>query len=184
MGVNKCGTSAASFFLSNHPEVQKAKGETNFFNDDRNYEKGYSWYSQQFPEPQEGIKMYEKTPSYYKSSEAPKRVKIGNKDIKLINVGKIFINPWRKNMYFLTSNISSYFKFVITYTERFHDSSIFKNTPLKNWVNLARLWKISTKNWRRLERTSVIFWMTSNVMKALEQWKVFYFTDLSHHFFI
>ena len=92
MGVNKCGTSAASFFLSNHPEVKKAKGETNFFNDDRNYEKGYSWYSQQFPEPQEGIKMYEKTPSYYKSSEAPKRVKMGNKDIKLINVGKILYN--------------------------------------------------------------------------------------------
>lgn len=87
MGVNKCGTTAASFFLSNHPELQKAQGEPNFFNMDANYKKGYKWYSNQFPKSQNGLKTYEKTPSYYKSIDAQKRVKAANKNIKLVNVG-------------------------------------------------------------------------------------------------
>lgn len=86
MGVNKCGTTAASFFLSNHPELQKAQGEPNFFNMDANYKKGYKWYSNQFPKSQDGLKTYEKTPSYYKSIDAQKRVKAANKNIKLVNV--------------------------------------------------------------------------------------------------
>jgi len=86
MGVNKCGTSAASLFLSNHPEVQKAVGEPNFFNMDSNYKRGFSWYSKQLPKAVEGLQTYEKTPSYYKSVEAQKRVKAANKNIKLVNV--------------------------------------------------------------------------------------------------
>lgn len=88
MGVNKCGTTAASFFLSNHPELQKAAGEPNFFNLDENYKRGFKWYSQQFPDAQKGLKTYEKTPSYYKSVDAQKRIKSANKHIKLVNVGK------------------------------------------------------------------------------------------------
>ena len=87
MGVNKCGTTAASFFLSNHPELQKAQGEPNFFNLDNNYKKGFTWYSNQFANLTTGLKAFEKTPGYYKSLDAPKRIKSANKNIKLINVG-------------------------------------------------------------------------------------------------
>lgn len=85
-GVNKCGTTAASFFLEKHSELQKAFFETNFFNTDGMYEKGFSWYSQQFPTREEGKKMYEKTPAYYKSHVAPERIKAMNEDVQLITV--------------------------------------------------------------------------------------------------
>lgn len=85
-GVNKCGTTAASFFLEKHSKLQKAHVETNFFNTDDNYSRGFGWYSEQFPEPQEGKLMYEKTPAYYKSHVAPERIKFAKPDIKLITV--------------------------------------------------------------------------------------------------
>ena len=92
MGVNKCGTTAASFFLSNHPEVQKARGEPNFFNLDSNYEKGFEWYSAQFPPAKPGVKTYEKTPGYYKSIKTQRRIKAANKNIKLVNVGRYILS--------------------------------------------------------------------------------------------
>merc|ERR1711972_1071550 len=53
---------------------------------DDNYSRGFGWYSEQFPEPQEGKLMYEKTPAYYKSHVAPGRIKFAKPDIELITV--------------------------------------------------------------------------------------------------
>jgi len=85
-GVNKCGTTAASFFLDKHSKLQKAKMETNFFNTDDNYERGFAWYSEQFPPRQDDKMIYEKTPAYYKSHVAPERIKAAKKDIQLVTV--------------------------------------------------------------------------------------------------
>lgn len=85
-GVNKCGTTAASFFLGKHTGLQRANLETNFFNTDDMYSKGFEWYVEQFPEPIEGKKMYEKTPAYYKSHVAPLRIKAAKEDIQLVTV--------------------------------------------------------------------------------------------------
>ena len=52
------------------------------------YKLGFEWYSKQFPEPEEGKLMYEKTPAYYKSHVAAERIKAMNKDVQLITVGK------------------------------------------------------------------------------------------------
>ena len=87
-GVNKCGTSAAARFLFNHPDLDRALGEPNFFNIDENYNKGLEWYKSQFPKKSKNKKIiFEKTPSYYKSPIVQKRIKSMNPNIKLINIG-------------------------------------------------------------------------------------------------
>jgi len=50
------------------------------------YKMGFEWYSKQFPVPEEGKLMYEKTPAYYKSHVAAERIKAMNKDVQLITV--------------------------------------------------------------------------------------------------
>ena len=89
-GVNKCGTSAAARFLYNHPDLDRASGEPNFFNLDENYNKGFAWYGAQFPNSTVGDNklLFEKTPSYYKSADVQKRIKAMNPNIKLVNIGK------------------------------------------------------------------------------------------------
>lgn len=87
-GVDKCGTTAASLFLGKHSGLEKTNLETNFFNTDDLYRKGFAWYNRLFPKPKEGIKMFEKTPLYYKSHVAPLRIKAAKADIQLVNVGK------------------------------------------------------------------------------------------------
>ena len=86
-GVNKCGTSAASRFLADHPNISKAHGEPNFFNIDENYAKGFAWYSFQFTNTEVGTLRFEKTPSYYKSIDAQMRIQKMNPNIKMVLVG-------------------------------------------------------------------------------------------------
>lgn len=86
-GVNKCGTSAASRFLFNHPDLSKAHGEPNFFNIDKNYERGFSWYSSQFKKSKNGTLQFEKTPTYYKSINGQKRMHKMNPNMKMVTVG-------------------------------------------------------------------------------------------------
>ena len=86
-GVNKCGTSAASRFLADHPNISKAHGEPNFFNIDENYAKGFAWYSSQFTNTEVETLRFEKTPSYYKSIDAQMRIQKMNPNIKMVLVG-------------------------------------------------------------------------------------------------
>lgn len=48
--------------------------------------KGFKWYSSLFPNATKDKKTYEKTPSYYKSKVAQKRIKAADPNIKLVNV--------------------------------------------------------------------------------------------------
>ena len=80
--------------------------------------------------------MYEKTPSYYKSSEAPKRVKIANKDMKLINVGackNIFFENDKKFCEFYSGiSIIVSLQYVTMSTELSRATFTFKNTHRKS----------------------------------------------------
>lgn len=84
IGVMKCGTSAISKFLSDHPLLYDM-GETYFFN--RNYKEGYKYYSQFMSHYAAGQIPFEKTPTYYLDfSHSPERILQMNKNIKIIFV--------------------------------------------------------------------------------------------------
>jgi len=88
VGVMKCGTGATQHFLHNHPDLQQAKQETYFFNNDHKYlELGYDWYLNMYKFPTHDHQMnYEKTPTYYKSVRAQPRIKAMNETVKLVNI--------------------------------------------------------------------------------------------------
>ncbi|KAM4828989.1 heparan sulfate glucosamine 3-O-sulfotransferase 4 isoform 1-T1 [Thomomys bottae] len=84
IGVKKGGTRALLEAIRVHPDVRAVGVEPHFF--DRNYEKGLEWYRNVMPKTVEGQLTMEKTPSYFVTSEAPKRIHSMAKDIKLIVV--------------------------------------------------------------------------------------------------
>lgn len=88
-------------FLRIHPDVRAAGNEVHFF--DKNYalgkisqrnafqslifiHLGFQWYRQHMPPTLEGQLTIEKTPSYFITREAPRRVQLMNPSIKLLLV--------------------------------------------------------------------------------------------------
>uniref|UniRef100_A0A8D0GRX2 Sulfotransferase n=1 Tax=Sphenodon punctatus TaxID=8508 RepID=A0A8D0GRX2_SPHPU len=84
IGVKKGGTRALLEAIRAHPDVRAVGVEPHFF--DRNYEKGLEWYRNVMPKTLEGQITMEKTPSYFVTNEAPKRIHSMAKDTKLIVV--------------------------------------------------------------------------------------------------
>uniref|UniRef100_H3DMM0 Sulfotransferase n=1 Tax=Tetraodon nigroviridis TaxID=99883 RepID=H3DMM0_TETNG len=84
IGVKKGGTRALLEALRVHPDVRAVGNEPHFF--DRNYEKGLDWYRELMPSTLEGQITMEKTPSYFVTNHAPKRIHSMARDIKLIMV--------------------------------------------------------------------------------------------------
>ncbi|XP_053132401.1 heparan sulfate glucosamine 3-O-sulfotransferase 4-like [Hemicordylus capensis] len=84
IGVKKGGTRALLEALRAHPDVRAVGTEPHFF--DRYYDKGLDWYRDVMPKTLEGQLTMEKTPSYFVTNEAPKRIHSMAKDTKLIVV--------------------------------------------------------------------------------------------------
>uniref|UniRef100_A0AAY5EG94 Sulfotransferase n=1 Tax=Electrophorus electricus TaxID=8005 RepID=A0AAY5EG94_ELEEL len=84
IGVKKGGTRALLEFLRVHPDVRAVGAEPHFF--DRFYEKGLEWYRNIMPRTLEGQITMEKTPSYFVTREAPRRVYAMSRHTKLIVV--------------------------------------------------------------------------------------------------
>ncbi|XP_038618702.1 heparan sulfate glucosamine 3-O-sulfotransferase 4 [Tachyglossus aculeatus] len=84
IGVKKGGTRALLEAIRAHPDVRAVGTEPHFF--DRNYERGLDWYRNVMPKTVEGQITMEKTPSYFVTNEAPKRIHSMAKDTKLIVV--------------------------------------------------------------------------------------------------
>ncbi|XP_066134577.1 heparan sulfate glucosamine 3-O-sulfotransferase 4 [Saccopteryx bilineata] len=84
IGVKKGGTRALLEAIRVHPDVRAVGVEPHFF--DRNYEKGLEWYRNVMPKTVDGQITMEKTPSYFVTNEAPRRIHSMAKDIKLIVV--------------------------------------------------------------------------------------------------
>ncbi|KAG5322045.1 HS3S4 sulfotransferase, partial [Acromyrmex heyeri] len=84
IGVKKGGTRALLEFLRLHPAIRAAGSEVHFF--DHHYVKGFRWYRRRMPPTLIGQITMEKTPSYFVTSEVPKRVKHMNPGMKLIVV--------------------------------------------------------------------------------------------------
>ncbi|XP_015595536.1 heparan sulfate glucosamine 3-O-sulfotransferase 6 [Cephus cinctus] len=84
IGVKKGGTRALLEFLRLHPDIQAAGSEVHFF--DHHYAKGFHWYRHRMPPTLDGQITMEKTPSYFVTAEAPRRVQHMNPGTKLIVV--------------------------------------------------------------------------------------------------
>ncbi|XP_053678778.1 heparan sulfate glucosamine 3-O-sulfotransferase 6 [Anopheles nili] len=84
IGVKKSGTRALLEFVRLHPDVRAAGCEVHFF--DRHYEKGLAWYRHHMPPTIEGQITMEKTPSYFITREAPRRVRHMNPATRLLVV--------------------------------------------------------------------------------------------------
>ncbi|XP_029433053.1 heparan sulfate glucosamine 3-O-sulfotransferase 4-like [Rhinatrema bivittatum] len=84
IGVKKGGTRALLEALRVHPDVRAVGMEPHFF--DRNYEKGLEWYRDLMPRTVDGQITMEKTPSYFVTNDAPKRIHSMAKDSKLMVV--------------------------------------------------------------------------------------------------
>ncbi|MEM1282984.1 MAG: sulfotransferase domain-containing protein [Chlamydiota bacterium] len=75
IGAQKSGTSSLYYYLTNHPQITKAKGkEIHYFN--RNFSKGIKWYKSQFPKKTKKSDFLtgEATPEYLFCSQIPKMV--------------------------------------------------------------------------------------------------------------
>lgn len=84
IGVKKGGTRALLEFLRLHPAVRAAGSEVHFF--DHHYLKGFHWYRRRMPATMVSQITMEKTPSYFVTSEVPRRVQRMNPEMKLILV--------------------------------------------------------------------------------------------------
>ncbi|XP_023444816.2 heparan sulfate glucosamine 3-O-sulfotransferase 6 [Dasypus novemcinctus] len=84
VGVKKGGTRALLEFLRLHPDVRALGPEPHFF--DRCYERGLAWYRGLMPRTLEGQITLEKTPSYFVTREAPRRIHGMSPATKLIVV--------------------------------------------------------------------------------------------------
>ncbi|KAI5091602.1 heparan sulfate glucosamine 3-O-sulfotransferase 2, partial [Silurus meridionalis] len=84
VGVKKGGTRAVLEFIRIHPDVRALGTEPHFF--DRNYDRGMDWYRGLMPRTLDSQITMEKTPSYFVTREAPRRIASMSQDTKLIVV--------------------------------------------------------------------------------------------------
>ncbi|XP_061606375.1 heparan sulfate glucosamine 3-O-sulfotransferase 2 [Phyllopteryx taeniolatus] len=84
VGVKKGGTRAVLEFIRIHPDVRALGTEPHFF--DRNYDRGLDWYRGLMPRTLDSQITLEKTPSYFVTREAPRRICSMSQQTKLIVV--------------------------------------------------------------------------------------------------
>ncbi|XP_010873208.1 heparan sulfate glucosamine 3-O-sulfotransferase 2 isoform X1 [Esox lucius] len=84
VGVKKGGTRAVLEFIRIHPDVRALGTEPHFF--DRNYDRGLNWYRGLMPRTLDSQITLEKTPSYFVTQEAPRRIASMSPNTKLIVV--------------------------------------------------------------------------------------------------
>lgn len=85
IGAQKSATSWLHDVLSEHAEIFASEPkELNFFT--ANYDRGQNWYESHFPDKRAGYVCGECSPTYFFSSDAPKRAQQYNPDLRLIAV--------------------------------------------------------------------------------------------------
>uniref|UniRef100_A0A0N5C9E2 Sulfotransfer_1 domain-containing protein n=1 Tax=Strongyloides papillosus TaxID=174720 RepID=A0A0N5C9E2_STREA len=84
IGVRKGGTRALLDALSLHPMIKIARHELHFFDNNETYFKGIDWYRNQMPLADENQIVIEKTPAYFTTPYAAKRIYQFNPNIKII----------------------------------------------------------------------------------------------------
>ena len=83
-GTKKGGTRALLEFLNMHSQIKRAKNEVHYY--DKNFARGLDWYIQQMPNISEGQIALEKTPGYFHTLGAARRMWAVKNDTKLIMI--------------------------------------------------------------------------------------------------
>lgn len=83
-GAPKSGTTALRDYLSQHPDIYMAEGEVRYYNQEKNYKQGLSWYEKHFLDRTNEKAVGEKTPSYMYLSDVPEKMHKDNPNVKLI----------------------------------------------------------------------------------------------------
>lgn len=84
IGARKAGTRALLGFLDLHPNIVTNKKEEHFFDRNENYKNGLEWYRNHMPLSLPDQVTMEKTPAYFHSEQAVKRVHEMNSSVRLI----------------------------------------------------------------------------------------------------
>ncbi len=84
IGVRKGGTRALIDMLQSHPDIESAKGEVHYFDDDEHYAMGLEWYISRMALTAPGQTTIEKSPSYFITRDVPQRMYMASRDLKLI----------------------------------------------------------------------------------------------------
>ncbi|XP_070581455.1 heparan sulfate glucosamine 3-O-sulfotransferase 2-like [Ptychodera flava] len=86
VGVKKCGTSALRFFMNSHPQVMFSDDvEVHYFDKRNNHT--IKWYLEKMPYTTQDQISTEKTPRYFVSADAPRRIfEDISPDVKIIMV--------------------------------------------------------------------------------------------------
>lgn len=83
VGAQKCGTSTLHRMLREHPQIHMSKAkELHFF--DRNFDRGLSWYSEQFAPRRQHVQVGETTPIYMYNNMARQRLIETLPDVKIV----------------------------------------------------------------------------------------------------
>jgi hypothetical protein len=88
IGAQKAGTTALQQYLSQHPQMRCAREkEVRFFNRDKFYALGDSWYLRHFPyRLKPGLRLFEASPAYLYFPFVPDRIFRFDPQIKLIGI--------------------------------------------------------------------------------------------------
>ena len=88
VGVMKAGTRAAINLLQRHPDIEIAKGEGKFFNQESAYRKGLAFYRSIMPFVKKTPYrvLIEKCPDYFEAPAAPERMRAMNASAKIVVV--------------------------------------------------------------------------------------------------
>lgn len=101
-GAEKSGTSSLAFLLSQHSDIfMPAQKELHFFENDQNFEKGISWYQEQFQGQLSESAVGECTPLYMYDPRAAERIHSLLPDIKLLFIlrnpaDRAYSNYWHQ----------------------------------------------------------------------------------------
>lgn len=100
IGPQKSGTTWVYRSLKEHPEIAtSSKDSIHYF--DMFYSKGDNWYKSQFTEAKPHQKLFDPTPSYLRSSLAPKRIFAENSTAKIVvclrhPINRAFSHYWHE----------------------------------------------------------------------------------------
>ena len=99
VGTMKSGTSTLADYLAEHIGIHIPNKEVHYFNNDKNYNKGFSWYEEQLlkdldeDSKSNNLIIGEKTPTYSYQPNCVDRIKETTPEVKLI---WIFRNPTKR----------------------------------------------------------------------------------------
>lgn len=104
VGAMKGGTSSLAYLLENQNDIVIAPGEVNYFDNDKNYSKGNSWYLKQFRSDEHYKIWGEKTATYHYADKVPERMFNYNPNVKIVwilrnPIYRAYSNYWHKVKY-------------------------------------------------------------------------------------